>query len=211
MQHLNEKKKVEKEIQTLIKQQAKKQGFNVVSNCIYKIIDNYFIYSVFWIQKNESNWKLYLRMNIKPYNYDNLFWEIFDMADNVNAKDSLRANGAFICPSIQWHEKPYELGHSEHYNTEIVNAILDFQKETDEFIFYLNEKYPSFNSFVVDQQNILDEKLLKMIANISEGDYSLACKMADNEVIDGNRGGYKNKGKDIYEYIIEYCKKRIKN
>lgn len=207
----NENKKNEKEIQNIIKQQAKKQDFKVVSNCIYKVIDNYFIYAVFWIQDNENDWKLFLRMNIKLYNYDNLFWEIFDMAENISAKDSLRANGAYVCPPIQLYEKSYELKQSELFDIEVANAIFDFQSEVDKFVVYINETYSDFNSFVLDQRNILDEQLLKMIANISRKDYNLACEMAENEVNSGHRGGYKNKGKDIYEYIIEYCDKYIKN
>ena len=200
---------IEKVITTTIKQEAKKQHFKVISNCIYKAVGDYFVNAVFWVECNEDKWSLFLRMNIKSYHYDNLFWEIFDMPENINMKESLRANGAYVCPFFQWNEKSYEISHLESMQMDIASAISEFQNEVNKFVEVIKSEYGNFDSFIISQNNILDEELLKMIANISKGDMSVAYEMARAEVEQGNRGGYRNKGKDIYEYIIEYCNKHI--
>lgn len=201
----------EKSIMTNIKQEAKKQNFKVISNCIYKVEGDYFAYAVFWVQCNEDKWTLFLRMNIKAYTYDNLFWEIFEMPENINAKESLRANGAFVCPPFQWIEKSYEVSTLELMQKDIARAINDFQNEINKIVEVIKLDSGDFNSFILSQKNILDEKLLKMIANISNNNYSVAKEIAYAEIGKGQRGGYRNKGKDIYEYIIEYCNKHINN
>lgn len=202
---MKEIKLFEKEVKQIIKKQAKKHGFNVSSNCIYKRYNKYFTYSVFWIRCIENQFKLFFRMNIKLYNYDNLFWDIFDMKDNITAKDSLRANGAYTCPSIQWKEKSYDIKQFDSTEEDVDNAILDFQKEIDSFIINLNDNYGSFDSYVLSHTDILDQKLMEMLANISKQNYRAARDIAIIEVKNGNRGGYSNKGKDIFEYIIKYC------
>ncbi|KOS60623.1 hypothetical protein [Lysinibacillus sp. FJAT-14222] len=204
-------KEKEKIIMTNIKQEAKKQNFKVISNCIYKVMGDYFACAVFWVQCNEDKWTLFLRMNIKAYNYDNLFWEIFEMPENINAKESLRANGAFACPPFQWIERSYEVSTLELMQSDIASAINDFQNEINKLVEVIKLDSGDFNSYILSQKNITDEKLLKMIANISKNDYSVAKEIAFAEIGKGQRGGYRNKGKDKYEYIIEYCNKHINN
>ena len=133
------------------------------------------------------------------------------MFENINMKESLRANGAYTCPVFQWNEKTYEISNFESMYIDIANAISDFQNEVNKFVKIIKLEYDNFDSFIISRSNISDEKLLKMIANISKGDISAAYKMAHAEVELGNRGGYRNKGRDIYEYIIEYCNKHIIN
>jgi hypothetical protein len=205
----NDSKKVDKVLINIIKQQAKEQDFKVVSNCIYKVIGKYFIYAVFWTQNAGGKWNFFLRMNIKLYSYDDLFWEIFEMPENKSTKDSLRANGAYVCPPFQWMEKSYELSKQESFLIEITDSIVDFQSEINKFILLINKDYQDFNSFILQQSNILDEQLLKMIACISKQDYKQAYELAENQIKSGNWGGYSNKGKDIYEYILKYCNTNI--
>lgn len=211
MSKIQKSKETEKLIMTNIKQEAKKQNFKVISNCIYKVVGEYFANAVFWVQFHEDQWTLFLRMNIKAYNYDNLFWDIFGMPENIHARDSLRANGAYVCPPIQWIEKSYEVSTFDLMHKDIENAIKDFQKEINNIIEIIKLQHGNFDSFILSQENILDEKLLKMIANISKNNYSVAQQMAFREIENGHRGGYKNKGKDVYEYIIEYCNEHMKN
>lgn len=196
---------------TNIKQEAKKQDFKVISNCIYKVVGDYFANAVFWVQCNENKRTLFLRMNIKAYSYDNLFWEIFEMPENLNAKESLRANGAYVCPPFQWIEKSYEISTSELMHLDIAKAINDYQNEINKIVEVIKLECGDFNFFILSQEKILDEKLLKMIAYISKTDYSAAKELACAEIEKGRRGGFKNKGKDIYEYIIEYCNNHINN
>lgn len=198
-------KEIEKVIITNIKQEAKKQKFKIRSNCIYKIIEDYFIYASYKIQPGEEQWTLILRMKIKSYDYDNLFWEIFDMAENKNEPDSLRAVGAFSCPAFQWNKKSYEISSLESLKADIENAMNDFQNEINLFIDMVKLEYGDFHTFILSQNDML----LKMLANITKNNYALARELASSEIEKGERGGFANKGKYIYEYIIDYCDKQI--
>lgn len=51
------------------------------------------------------------------------FGKSLKMPENINAKESLRANGAFACPSYQWIEKTYEISTLESMQIDIANAI----------------------------------------------------------------------------------------
>lgn len=202
-------KEKEKTIINNIKQEAKKQNFKVISNCIYKEVEDYFVFAVFWVQPNQDNWTLSLRMNIKANSYDNLFWDILVMPENKNAKASLRANGAFACPPFQWNEKSYNVCMLDGMKREIASAINDFNNEINNLIDEISINFVEFNSFILSQEHIIDEKLLEMIANISKKDFAAAKRIAHTEIEKGQRGGYRNKGKDIYEFVIEYCNKHI--
>jgi hypothetical protein len=203
------KKELEKVAVSNIKREVKKKGFKTISNCIYKRIDNYFCYSVFWLQYNEDTWFLSLRMNIKPYNYDELFLKILNTSKDLTIRDSLRANGAYACPPIQLGEKLYEISNLEKMELDIEKAINSFEAEIENFNIKVKEKFKDFDNFILAQEEILDNKLLKMIANISLENYAIAREMATTEIRNNKRGGYSNEGKDIYQHIVEYCKSKL--
>lgn len=192
----------EKEIQKIIKKQSVLKGLKIVSNCIYSKIEDFFIYAVYFVQFKNEGYELVLRINIKPYAYDDLFWELLNMTDNITPKDSLRANGAFACPSLEWKEIAYEIVSMDSVEEVVSNAILELKREVKLFI---NHIHGDFNSYILDQSGILDEKLLKMLAYICHENYFGALKLVKSEIELGNRGGYHNEGKDIYEHILSYC------
>ena len=45
-----------------------------------------------------------------------------------------------------------------------------------------------------------------MLAYILLNESDKALCLAKAEIEKGNRGGYQNDGKDIYQYIVDYCK-----
>ena len=49
---------------------------------------------------NENRFYINVRLNIKPYLFDNYFWEIFNMSSNIEEKESLRVIGAFSFPEV---------------------------------------------------------------------------------------------------------------
>lgn len=204
-------RETEKAILASLRKKSKKQKFKVISNCLYKVENDYFIHAVYWSHYEGNQWTLVLRMNIKAYKYDDLFWRVFEMPENIIAKESLRANGAFVCPSFNWAEKSYEINSLESMQKDVENAIDDFQLEIDQFKEKIKIEYDDFSSFILSQTDILDEMLLKMIAHIARKDYLNAKELACAEIESGQIGGYKNKGKDIYEYIVEYCNEKLKS
>lgn len=75
------------------------------------------------------------------------------------------------------------------------NAINDFQNEINKLVEIIKLEYDDFNTFILSQENILDEKLLKMIANISKKDYFVANEIACEEIDKGQQGGIGIRGK----------------
>lgn len=98
-------KEIEKALKSGMKQNISRTECKLVSNCIYRKLNDYLVSAIYFARNSDNQYKLTLRYNIKLYYYDNIFWEVFDMKENCLQKDSLRANGAYTAPSIQWDEK----------------------------------------------------------------------------------------------------------
>lgn len=176
-----------------------------ISNCIYMGIGNFFCHAVFFIRVVDGTIKIVVRDYIKTYEEDNLFWTIFDMSDNIIQKESLRANGAFTVPSIQLAERKYDIEINSDLYTICKKAIEEFQLVTGEFIETLNSNNVEYEHYIVDKENFLDAKLKKMLAYILLNEPDKALLLVEEEIKKGKRGGYQNNGKDIYQYIIDYC------
>lgn len=196
-------KENEKEFQRLVKKTAKKAGYNVISRILYKKTGGYFVLSNYFPTRIEDKLMVMLDIFVKTYESDNLFWEIFNMADNINYRDSLRANGAFAMPSMRISKHIINFIELEETNQKMVQLIL---KEHNDFIEKVGTT-EEFNEYILRTGDYNDEKLIKMIANIELNNYRDAKDMAYKEISLGNRGGYINCEKDIYQYIYEYCEK----
>ncbi|MEN2773872.1 hypothetical protein [Acetivibrio clariflavus] len=85
------------------------------------------------------------------------------MAENINRKESLRANGAFACPALELKEIVYEIVNSDRLEELFSDAILEFKREVELFINKVRKEYGDFNSYILEQCDILDEKLLKNV------------------------------------------------
>ena len=200
---------VQKEVEKIAKKYAKKEEFKGISNIIYKRVDDLFIFIIFFIRKNKGYFELSVSMEVKLNEYDNLFWKIFKMESNISERESLRANGAFACPSVEIQEKTYKIT-EENYEEVTILAVEEFYQILNVFLENLKRNYIDFNDYVLKQEDILNDKLLKMLANISIHKILDAKQMVTEEIKLGNRGGYGNEGLDIYEHILNYCNKLLK-
>lgn len=131
------------------------------------------------------------------------------MKDNIHQKDSIRANGAYVAPSIQWKEETYIITDVTCIEQVCNNVVDDFKCESRNFIENIILGYNNFDSFVLHQSGIMDEKLMKMLANINKKEYADAEFIAQSELDQGLGGRFRNKGIDINEYVLMYCR-RIK-
>ncbi|MBC1513850.1 hypothetical protein [Listeria booriae] len=204
-----ELKLVKKNLGTEIKKIAKKQGFKSIASYVYKVEAGFFLSTLFFTKETKDGLSVTIWMDIKPYEYDNLFWTIFDMSDNIHSKDSIRANGAFTAPSIRIEKETFILAKAEDTNNvsqQIVKYIVERYKEYLDSIEYSVVK---FNSEILGKENYPDKELIKMLAYIQNGDISEALKLSKKEIENGHRGGYQNNDQDIYVYIKEYCERKL--
>ena len=173
-------KSIEKALIKEFKAVAKTFKYKSISNSLYKKDNDFFMHTVYFAAYKDNALKFTVWNYVKTYKSDNLFWTIFDMRDNISEKDSLRANGAYTMPSYK----------SSDYSLEI-------QEVTN-----LHE---ICKCFLLEQNGYLREDLIKMIANIELQNLKKAKEIAEIEIDKGNRGGFRNNDKDIYQYILEYC------
>jgi hypothetical protein len=201
-------KEYDKACNAIVRKVFKENGFRSISNSIYKTSNSYFIHANYNVGLYENNYTFSIDLYIKKYNYDDIFWGVLDMGENTNGKISLRANGAFRSPSIPVTDKKYNIKNFANLDEMIRLALDDVNYEIDHFFETMIKEYGDFNKLVLAQSDILDEKLLKMIANIDCREYGVAKKFAKHELSEGRDGRFQNNGKGIYEYIVEYCSKK---
>lgn len=147
--------------------------------------------------------RLYIRLEIKKYAYDEWFWDIMDMSDNRKMGDSFRATGAFVAPAI-WIKR--ELKEPEVFSdTFLKECVQEVQLALEEFVTQndINE-YVLRGTDLEDGGKLLDGNLLKCLAYCDLGNVSAAKKIAKEEVRKGRSGGFKSEGKSFFEWMLLY-------
>lgn len=198
-------KGIENELTKRLKSASKAFKYKTISNSLYKKIDDFFLHAVYFATYTDNTLKFTVWNYVKTYESDKLFWTILGMKDNIDEKDSLRANGAYTMPSFKIGEYSFVI--TETANLEEVSRILmkKIAIEQDTFIDSFNKNTKMFDNYLLEQCGYPREALIKMIANIELQDLKKAKEMAKKEIESGHRGGYSNDDKDIYQYITEYC------
>ncbi|MEG0314849.1 MAG: hypothetical protein RR646_06280 [Erysipelotrichaceae bacterium] len=199
-------KQIEKALIKELKTASKTFNYKAISNSLYKEDNNFFVHCVYFATYIDNALKLTVWNYVKTYESDNLFWTIFDMKDNIGEKDSLRANGAYTMPSFKIGEYSLKIEDTTDLNEASKNFIKKIAMKNDDFIDSLSRNTKKFDCYLLEQSGYLREELIKMIANIELKNLRDAKEMAEGEIVKGNRGGFRNNDKDIYEYILEYCK-----
>ena len=202
-------KEYKKRIMKSIKKIAKKMGFHTIADYIYKKDDNLIIYALYWIDGNN---KISFRWCFKTIEIDNLFWDIFCMPENKEKSFSIRINGAFCCPPyIFWEERAYDIVNTENIERMEEEIAVILGKNAEQVTKYLSEiinNYSNFYEYMVARDD--SDDLIKMLSYILLGEYKYVYKLAKQNIKNGESGGFENKGKDIYEYIKKYCRKKYK-
>lgn len=203
-------KEFEKSVHNTMRKISKEYGYKIISNSLYKISGDFFLHGVFFTRIDQDKLKVFIRMYAKLYKSDDIFWTIFDMKENISQKESLRANGAFVAPSIQFSETWFEISNLEACENICRLAIEKFIEEEKRFLESINGDVSQLRAYISEHQGMMNEMLIKMLVAIQLGDYQTALKMAKDELEIGKRGCFQNNGKDIYEYTVDYCLKKHK-
>ena len=188
-------KSAEKELVKLIKKMAKEQGYNAVSNSLYKVKEDIFYCSHFVIVTRQ---KLVYRIGLKKISYDDLFWNIMDMPENSKQKLSLRATGAFAVPLIETASGTIEF---EGDVNVISSVYCDLIKKSEETC---SGWVTDVNSFVLGQlDQTYGANVLRSLAYLDRGDKEKAREIA---VANIGKSGFVNEGKDYFERLAEKYK-----
>lgn len=189
-------KQKQKQLVQFVKERANDMGFQVKENSMYKKLEENFFHTDYLIVNSE---KIVYRVYVKKYSYDDIFWNIMNMQENIKKKDSLRAIGAYKSPSILIEKGEISL------NNEIGKLAQDFVTHicdiSNEFI----KKY-RLSDYIVTKTDLLWGEMLKCIAYIDMGILTEAEKIAKKEVDKGEKGAFINEGKGFYEWVLEYLR-----
>lgn len=202
------------ELKNEIKELIKVEKYKKVSNEIYRREGEFLLSSQIYEWFNEGKFYIDVSINIKPYLFDNYFWEIFKMPSNINEKDSLRVIGAFSFPKFRIINKKFYIEENDSI-INITKEILEFiKKETENFINFIEKNYSTFEKFILEGKELknyfYDKEMFEIFSLVSLNKYKEAKKMAEEEINRGNKGNFKNEGKYIYEHLIEWCSEKIK-
>lgn len=194
---------LEKELQKSIKKEARLAGMGKYAHYIYYKPKEFFVDGMYDAVLVEDKYKLEVIFCIKPYIYDNLFWEIFDMASNIQERDSLRAVGAFACPSLWVKVLLYDIS-LDTVEEVSARAVKEFKQEVELFIDDIHKNFGDFDSYIIQEER-RHSIVLNMLAYIHMGRYAEAEAIAHSEISKGKHGGFENNGITIHEYILAHC------
>lgn len=187
-------KQLQKECILLIKQIASKVGYKKIQNTIYKTENGNIVFVDFVVVDSEY---LIYRINIKKESYDNIFWRIMRMEENINESYSLRITGAFAAPAALIADGKVEL-------SENVDMIAkNFFKKVDGEITTFLEKN-DVTQYIFSNNVKIDVNILRCLSYIESGSLLEAKKLAETQIISGDRGRFKNEGKGFFELVLLY-------
>lgn len=210
-------KQLNKELKQSIRSAAKRLKLKSRSERFFDKVGDYLVKYMIDINFPDNKFRLIIRPYIKPYIFDDIFWEVFDMASNSQEPMSLRAVGAFTVDSlslpIKINEEDWTM---EDLDLEkIESKVFEVLSEVHEEVVKLISGFANFEDFyaytVENGPRIAGYDLMGMLLMIHREQYAEALQMAEDLIAKRKFGGFNNKSKWINEYIVDYCKEKIKS
>ena len=187
-------KQLQKEYISAIKEIAVKDGYKKIQQSIYKIKDENIIFIDYLIVNSKS---LSYSSYIKKLSYDNIFWRIMRMEENLNKADSLRVIGSFAAPAILISEGDVELSENKD-----ITVKLFWEKIHEEMNSFLERN--DVTEYIFSGNIIVDEAILQCLSYIDSGLLHEAKKFAQKQILLGNTGRFENEGKGFFELVMLY-------
>lgn len=204
------RKGIEKYINEVQKEERKKYGYKKRQDILFKKYKDYFV-SIRSHATGFNQDKLVVEGEVKPYCFDDIFWEVFKMPENSNEPMGLRANGAFSLWSFRMFKQekiikdyaeviPYVMEKIEEYDKQLCLAVDAFGNDLQNYIEYVD---------TIENTGMYDKKLGEMLYYIYVKEYNKALELASYEISQNRYGNFGNEGKYIYEHVVDYCKERV--
>lgn len=189
-------KELQKNCILLIKEKAVTEGYKTIQNTIYKVDGEYVVFVDYLIVNSKE---LVYRINVKKKSYDNIFWLVMGMENNIKKGDALRVNGAFAAPAVLISKGSIELIKDID---SVVDSFLQIIKRKLEDFDYVNE----IQKCIFSDEAILDADILRCLEYIDTGLLSKAKDVAREKVQQGETGRFENEGKGFFERVLLYDK-----
>ena len=210
-------KQLKKELNQSVRAAAKRLKLKSRSERFFDKVGDYLVKYMIDINFPDNKFRLIIRSYIKPYIIDDIFWEVFDMASNSQAPMSLRAVGAFTVDTFtlptkiaeeNWTMEDLDL---EKVETKVFEVLSETHEEVSKLINSFST-FEDFYTFVVENaSNPAHHDLMGILLMIHREQYAEALQMAEGLIAKRDFGDFQNKSKWINEYIVDYCKEKIKS
>lgn len=209
-------KQLKKELNQSVRMAAKRLKLKSRSERFFDKIGDYLVKYMIDIKFPDNQFSITIQPSIKPYIIDDIFWEVFDMTSNSQEPMSLRAVGAFTVDSVSL---PYKIV-KEDWTMDgldlekVESKVFEVLSEVHEKVLKLINSFSSFEDFyayaVENGPSLEGYDLIGMLLMIHREQYADALQMAEGLIAKRKHGKFQNKGKWINEYIVDYCKERLK-
>ena len=207
-------KQLNKELKQSIRSAAKRLKLKSRSERFFDKVGDYLVKYMIDINFPDNKFRLIIRPYIKPYIFDDIFWEVFDMASNSQEPMSLRAFtvDTFTLPTKiaeeDWTMEDLDL---EKVETKVFEVLSETHEEVSKLINSFST-FEDFYTYVVENaSNPAHHDLMGMLLMIHREQYAEALQMAEGLIAKRDFGDFQNKSKWINEYIVDYCKEKIKS
>ena len=170
-----------------------------------------------WKQNDYLNWQIesgyyfslchlvleQVKLSVKPYFIDDLWWDIFELPENKQAPKSLRGNGAYAVPDVHLMEYVvFDTGKIPVYTEDDVIALWEdtFNAIETDIAHFLSEN-PNPDSFCPSGRT---HRLYELMMDIHSGNLNVALEKI--ELFKTNPIGliYSGPKGDDYEYIEKW-------
>ena len=210
-------KQLKKELNQSVRVAAKRLKLKSRSERFFDKVGDYLVKYMIDINFPDNKFRLIIRPYIKPYIIDDIFWEVFDMESNSQEPMSLRAVGAFTVDTFSlptkiaeedWTMEDIDL---EKVETKVFEVLSKVHEEVLKLINSFST-FEDFYTYVVENAPIpAHYDLMGMLLIIHREQYADALRMAEDLIAKRKLGKFQNKSKWINEYIMDYCKEKIKS
>ena len=210
-------KELKKELKKVQHNAAKKLQLKSRDWAYFKKVGNYFLIHRIGIGFQTGSFAMNVKTQVKPYIIDDIFWEVFDMASNSKEPMSLRAVGAFTVEGLSLPDKvakedwTMENLDLEKVETKVFEVLSEAHEEALKLIKSFSDLEDFYAYTVENGPSLAGYDLIGMLLMIRREQYQDALQMAEGLIAKRQLGKFQNKGKWINEYIVDYCKEKIKS
>lgn len=198
MRQIKENKKA---MEIIIKNDSKLFGYKTSMGYVYKFIDEFVFEILIIVNKNISG-----DIRAKPIILDKIFWEIFDMNDEVkNKPKSFHINGAFVANAATINTFEFEYSKSEEAKNKFKNIL----ETSNDIIENFRKNVFDINSFQEYIKNNPNQYLNDIFIDIINKKYKESLKKINQCIKEYKTGGFRVNCKSIIEYAKDYCEKNM--
>ena len=207
-----QEQKAVRELREAIKQSLKSaathHGFKKISDCAYKVIDD-FVYDIYpFAPPIKCGTEICVRVGVKPLVLDNIFWEVFQM-EEISKKQSFsfHVTAAFVPYSHNILEQRFAIADSKETGT-VLDEIFGLM---DQCVLEHHRHCNTVSDFKAEilQKDTSISRMNVVLCEIAEGNFQEAAHLT-KKVMEKDGSGIFNKiinGRTmgIYDYVLEFC------